>query len=185
MSTLVALQVASTLSLVGLIWFVQVVHYPMLRDRGAGSYPQKHAEHAARTGRVVVPLMLVELFTAVLLVVYGDPSILGLARAGLILVGLAWTSTFLIQVPLHRVLTRGWNADAHRRLVRGNWVRTGAWTARGFLVLWLALGAAGSGSGAARDVAPAASERDVETAPPPALQQQQRPLQAPPVLFSA
>jgi hypothetical protein len=36
---------------------------------------------------------------------------------------------------MHRRLERGFDADAHRRLVLGNWVRTVAWTARGVILL--------------------------------------------------
>jgi hypothetical protein len=40
---------------------------------------------------------------------------------------LAWVSTFLIQVPLHRRLESGYNSDALSTLLRTNWIRTGAW----------------------------------------------------------
>jgi hypothetical protein len=50
------------------------------------------------------------------------------------LIGVNWLSTAIVQVPLHRRLEQGFEAGAHGRLVATNWVRTGAWTARGVLV---------------------------------------------------
>ena len=46
----------------------------------------------------------------------------------------------LVQVPLHRRLQGGFDAAAHRRLVRTNWLRTAAWTLRAALALRLAVG---------------------------------------------
>jgi hypothetical protein len=44
-------------------------------------------------------------------------------------------STWRLQVPRHDALARGWDAAAHRALVRSNWVRTAAWSARAALLL--------------------------------------------------
>ena len=49
----------------------------------------------------------------------------------------AWLSTALIQVPCHRRLERGFDAAAHARLVRTNWIRTALWSARGIVALVL------------------------------------------------
>jgi hypothetical protein len=46
-----------------------------------------------------------------------------------------WLSTALLQVPRHRALEAGFDPAAHRALVATNWIRTVAWTARGFLLL--------------------------------------------------
>ncbi|CAN0455051.1 unnamed protein product, partial [Phaeothamnion confervicola] len=37
----------------------------------------------------------------------------------------------------HRALALGGDDRAHRRLVRENWVRTAAWSARGAVVVWM------------------------------------------------
>jgi hypothetical protein len=182
MLAVAALQLVVTLSLVGLIWFVQIVHYPMLRDRGAVPFSSVHAEHSSRTGWIVAPLMITELVAAVSLLVYGDPPLAGLTRAGLVLVGVLWASTFLIQVPLHRVLARGWNADAHRRLVRTNWIRTAAWSGRGFLVLVMAWGVVGAGPVAEPAVAPTAIE-GLPPGHPPVSEQEPRTMAPPPVVY--
>jgi hypothetical protein len=134
MTALLVAQAAATLALAGLVWFVQVVHYPLFARVGESSFVPYEREHTRRTTWVVAPLMLVEAIAVVGLVVL-DPGV-ATAVGALLLAGI-WASTFLVQVPCHRVLERGWDAPAHRRLVRGNWVRTGLWTARGALAVAL------------------------------------------------
>lgn len=124
----------ATLALVGLVWFVQVVHYPLFARIPREAFAAYEREHAERTTWVVAPLMGVEALCAALLLV-GKPG--ALTALGALLVGVVWGSTALVQVPCHRVLERGWDEAAHRRLVRTNWVRTAAWSARGAIALAL------------------------------------------------
>ncbi len=122
--------------MIGIIWFVQVVHYPLFSRVGVDGYPAYQAAHSRLTTFVVAPPMLLELGTGIWLALrppsYFPPA---LAWAGLALIGTIWLSTFLLQVPMHGRLERGFDAAAHRRLVLGNWLRTVAWTARGVIVL--------------------------------------------------
>ena len=61
------LHLAATLFMVGVIWFVQVVHYPLLARVGTSGFEAYEQAHTRRTGWVVAPPMLAELVTAVLL----------------------------------------------------------------------------------------------------------------------
>lgn len=124
--------------MMGLIWFVQIVHYPMLASFDRKNFAAHEKEHCDRTGLVVVPLMLVELSTFALLLIEGVRSDAFLLSG--LLLGVIWVSTFFIQVPLHRALLQGWNVQAHRRLVATNWIRTLAWTGRSLLLGWLWIG---------------------------------------------
>jgi hypothetical protein len=137
-SLILLLHVAATLAMFGVIWFVQVVHYPLMADVGAAGFQNYEATHMSLTTLVVAPLMLVEFATALLLVagVAGKP-VTGW-WIGLALLGVIWVSTFALQVPAHAKLTQGFDAVAHARLVGTNWIRTLAWTARAALVLWFA-----------------------------------------------
>ncbi len=136
---LLLLNLASTLAMTGIIWFVQVVHYPLFASVGADGFVRYEALHATRTGWVVAPLMLVELATSLALLA---PSLrpanvsatLAWLAAGL--VGVIWLSTGLLQVPLHNRLAQGFDAELVARLVATNWIRTVAWTARSGIVLW-------------------------------------------------
>ena len=132
------LQAAATLAMVGLIWFVQIVHYPLFGQVGREGFTDYERAHQNRTSLVVAPLMLVEAFTAVLLFWFRPQGVTDLAAvAGVALVGLVWASTFIWQVPAHARLEASFSADLHRWLVRSNWVRTVGWTARGLLVCWM------------------------------------------------
>ena len=134
-SLVAAAHLLTTFAMVGLIWFVQIVHYPMMASFDRENFASHEKEHCDRTGWVVVPLMLVEVFTFALLLIEGIRSNAFLISG--LLLGVIWASTFLIQVPLHRRLLRGWNARLHQRLVTTNWIRTAAWTGRGFLLSWI------------------------------------------------
>jgi hypothetical protein len=127
--------VCSTVSMVGLIWFVQIVHYPLFNIVGRQGFAEYERCHQQRTTVVVAPLMLLEATTAALLLLWRPDGVaIWLPWAGIGLVALMWGSTFFWQVPAHEKLAEGFDPNTHRRLVRSNWLRTAGWTARGLLV---------------------------------------------------
>ena len=131
-------QLGSTLPMVGLIWFVQVVAYPQFRNVDPGAFANYHAAHSRLITWIVGPLMCAELLGAIVSV--ASPSVAlprGLAWLGLSLVGLAWGVTAFASVPAHNVLSVGFQDRAHSILVATNWGRTFAWSARGALLLWV------------------------------------------------
>lgn len=136
-------QAAATLYMVGLIWFVQLVHYPLFGLVG-GDFVAYERAHVDRTGWVVIPPMLTEAATVVWGVVWALPGVVvweAWLGAG-VLAGV-WGSTFALQVPRHGRLAQGFDAATHRGLVGTNWLRTVGWTARGALVLvWVGRGVA-------------------------------------------
>ncbi len=133
------LHIGATLYLVGVIWIVQILHYPLLAGVGAEGYTAYHNLHTSRITPVVAPAMIVELLTAIYFsFVMFDRIDRSYFLFGLILVLIIWASTFFVQVPLHEKLSKGFAADKHQRLVWTNWIRTAAWTLRGTLVLWMA-----------------------------------------------
>ena len=132
------LNLASTGVMIGIIWFVQVVHYPLFARVGAEGFAAYEAAHSRWTTVVVGPPMLLELGTGAYLALDPPPGISPLLLwIGLGLIGVVWLSTAFVQVPAHRRLERGWDASAHRALVLSNWIRTVAWTTRGIIVLWI------------------------------------------------
>ena len=130
---------AATLFMVGVIWFVQVVHYPLFSRIGSEKFSLYSEAHSRLTTYVVGPPMLVEASTALLLVFQRPEGVpLEAALIGLALVVAVWLSTALLQVPRHTTLGSGFDRRAWSGLVLSNWVRTVAWSARGGLVLWMA-----------------------------------------------
>jgi len=136
--------VAATLFMTGVIWFVQLVHYPLFAAVGNAGFVAYAGEHGRRTTWVVIPAMTVELGSGVALAVRRPEGVGAVSVwAGLALLAAIWLSTMLVQVPRHRVLGGGFDDAAWRRLVRTNWLRTAAWTARAILVLAMVAGAIG------------------------------------------
>ena len=129
---------AATLFMVGLIWMVQIVHYPLFEDIGESNYVTYQQRHQANITIIVGPVMLLELATSILLALY-VPEGVGktIIFSGIALVALIWFSTAFIQVPCHEKLVRGFDLEAYKWLVNSNWIRTVAWTARGILVVWM------------------------------------------------
>lgn len=127
---------AVTCALAGLIWVVQLVVYPAFQDVERSRFVLWHAAYTQRVAYLVGPLMGIELVTGMAWLAARPGDSFALAGAGLIVVN--WVSTAFIQVPLHRRLEAGFEADVHRRLVATNWIRTVAWTVRAALLAGLA-----------------------------------------------
>ncbi|MGB0580912.1 MAG: hypothetical protein ACPGVU_14515 [Limisphaerales bacterium] len=131
---LIFLHLIASIFMTGVIWMVQVVHYPLFDQVSEGDFPRFEQSHAFRIGFVVMPPMLIELVTASLLL-RDRGSQLGTSRywlAGITMV--IWLTTFLVHMPQHEQLARGFDITVHRELVLTNWARTMMWTLKSFLV---------------------------------------------------
>ena len=139
MTTVLYLHLAVTLFMTGLIWFVQLVHYPLFACVGADDFRQYEREHVRRTTWIVAPAMLIEAATGLLLLLSPPKGITTLAPVcNMFLLIVLWLSTALLQVPCHRALADGFDGRAVSRLVASNWLRTVVWTARSVLVIVMA-----------------------------------------------
>jgi hypothetical protein len=146
-SLLLLFHLAVTLLMTGILWFVQVVHYPLFQAVPAASFVGYEQLHTSRTGLLVAPLMLAELATAAALAFLAWGQEAGAQRdafAGndapllflnLVLLTVLWAVTFLVQVPHHEALSKGFDAARIQSLVDGNWLRTLLWSARAALLL--------------------------------------------------
>jgi uncharacterized membrane protein len=135
-SIILLIQFMSTCFMMGLIWLVQIVHYPLFAHVGEEGFKEYEARHQRLVLGVVGPVMSVELVTAAFLAWH--PPTAGTAswlRAGFVLVLLIWCSTALVQSRQHGELARGFSRSVMNSLVRWNWVRTVAWTVRGVILL--------------------------------------------------
>ena len=135
MTAVLVISAAASWAMVGLIWMVQVVHYPMLAEFSASSPGAAAVVHQRRISWVVGPLMAAEGVTALILLV-DRPATISATSAWVAasLLGLALISTVLVQVPLHSRLAAGHDRAVAQRLISTNWVRTMAWTGRGVLL---------------------------------------------------
>ncbi len=122
----------------GVIWIIQVVHYPLFNAVGREGFAAYENRHTSLITLVVGPAMLIEAaLTGLMLFTPGAPrSQAWLPWVSAALLGVAWLSTALLQVPQHGLLSSGFNETAYRALVGGNWVRTVAWSLKTGLLTW-------------------------------------------------
>lgn len=129
--TLVAVHLAATAAMAGLIWFVQLVHYPLFAAVGREGFVAYEAAHMKRTSWVVGPLMGIEGVAALAIAALVRNEVgLALTIAGLVLLAVIHASTVFFQVPAHTKLAREYDDATQQRLVRTNLVRTIGWSAR-------------------------------------------------------
>lgn len=127
MTALETLRLLVDFGLVVLIWLVQLVIYPGFRHCSPQGLANWHPVYTGKVSLVVVPLMFGQL-GLVGWELWSDPRFSQYLAGGFVL--LAWLSTFLQSVPAHAQIASGRDAFAAvERLIRGNWIRTLAWTA--------------------------------------------------------
>jgi hypothetical protein len=126
----------ATLIMVGLIWFVQRVHYPLLAKFEVGQQREVGNDHQRRTSQVVALPMLIEgVTTLVLLVDRPEQVTLVLPWLGAFLLAISLGSTIFLSVPLHQKMVDQPSAEIGVKLVATNWPRTVSWTLRGVVCL--------------------------------------------------
>ncbi len=120
-------------SMFGVIWLVQLVIYPSFLHLEKNSFRLAMKHHQNKISYVVIPLMLVEIFVALILVITTPQTLQVLT---LIIVLSIWIVTFTQQVPHHhKLLFDGFDERRIKNLVASNWTRTGLWTVKLIVVL--------------------------------------------------
>lgn len=131
----VGLHFACCFYLAGVIWVIQLTHYPAFHFVAEKDFARFHARHTAVMGGIVGPVMIIELLTAVMLC--QSFNWLWLLNLGGVIV--IWLCTFFWSVPAHSKLALGQDVAEIHKLVRSNWVRTVIWNTRAALFLMLIL----------------------------------------------
>ena len=128
--------------LTGLIWLVQLVHYPGFLLVGKDSEASYQRHHTRSISWVVIPLMLTELVFALWLlsIPFLFQVLSYLSYAAFACLVLIWLVTFTGAVPLHRKLQeQGYEREVIQKLLKLNWIRTVGWTFRTLLLFLLTL----------------------------------------------
>ena len=133
MNLLFFLNVISAFLLTGVIWTIQIVHYPSFHYIDKLSFINFHHFHERRISIIVMPLMLIELTTSTALYINNMSSIV--FALNLLIVVLIWCSTFFIQVPIHSILSQKKDKKLIEKLVNTNWIRTFLWSMRMLLII--------------------------------------------------
>ena len=121
-------------ALAGLIWTIQVVHYPLFARVGTETWPRYEAEHQRRITWLVGPLMVANVALGVALFL-ADRGALSALNAGLAIA--VFAATGLIYAPMHAALRSSASDAEIARLVRVNWARTATWTLQVIVALAL------------------------------------------------
>ena len=134
--TIFLINIASTWFMVGLIWIVQIVHYPLFGYVDSKEFRTYHENHKILITPVVGFVMIVELLTAGILIFQIPKGIPNWAAiVGIILLGVIWFSTLFLQIPYHNKLSSKFDENVLMMLVNTNWIRTICWSLRGVIVL--------------------------------------------------
>lgn len=137
---LLLLHAGATLFMTGVIWFVQVVHYPLFALVGSETFAAYERANIARTASVAGPVMILEALTGVIILLRRPAAVRkGEAWLGAVLLAIIWGSTAFSQFPAHLSLVRGFDAGLLHQLACANWVRVLGWSARTVLLLRVGL----------------------------------------------
>ena len=124
----------STSLMVGIIWVIQLLHYPAFNFIKESDYVEFQHFHMQRISFIVVPVMILELFSAFMLVYYVRSNLLILC---LIILLFIWLITFVFFTKLHQSLLGGYDKIIVDKLVQINWSRTVLWSLRLIILIYV------------------------------------------------
>jgi len=131
------MNLALSWGLLVLIWLVQIIIYPGFHQVPSEDFRTYHDWYVKRITLIVLPLMIGEVAAVVLWLASAASMATGIAT---VLVAVVWAATFLLQVPIHRRLSKGKQTKLINRLVATNWIRTIAWSLKALMVTVIAAG---------------------------------------------
>ncbi len=137
------LHLIATVFMTGVIWIIQILHYPLFNMVGRENFGAYEAAHTNLITVVVMPAMLLELILTAM-IFFAPPASIpsSLNWLNSVLLAIIWLSTALLQVPQHSILASGFDEKAYQMLVNSNWIRTVAWSVKAViatLMLWLTI----------------------------------------------
>jgi len=133
---LFVIHLVSTSFMVGVIWIVQLVHYPtfLFIDEQKSYDFQKF--HMSRISYIVMPAMTTELFSGIYIYIYSNMAIeSNLFLLALTILIINWIITALVFVKMHNKLLINYKIEIISLLVKWNWLRTLLWSVRLILLL--------------------------------------------------
>ena len=136
---LFVIHLVSTSFMVGVIWIVQLVHYPtfLFIDEQKSYDFQKF--HMSRISYIVMPAMTTELFSGIYIFIYSNMAIdSNLFLLALTILIINWIITALVFVKMHNKLLINYKIEIISLLVKWNWLRTLLWSVRLILLLRMA-----------------------------------------------
>ena len=125
--------ISITWFMVGLIWLIQLVNYPLLMYV-EDNFLFYHVNHINLISPLVSIVMFFELIVSILILVKCKFEIAKFLRISqFIFLIIIWMSTIFFQIPLHENLGLGFDKNNVEILVKTNWLRTFSWSIKGIL----------------------------------------------------
>ena len=118
----------------GVIWVIQIVHYPSFHFIEKELYTAFQKFHMNKISIIVIPIMLAELITGMMLFLdksYKSPLLI----ISVIILVLIWLTTGVFFTKAHNELITGYQQAVVNQLVVMNWIRTSLWTLRLLLLI--------------------------------------------------
>ena len=119
----------------GVIWVIQIVHYPSFHFIEKELYTAFQKFHMNKISIIVIPIMLAELITGMMLFLDRSSKSPFLIISFVILV-LIWLITGVFFSKAHNELMTGYQELVVNQLVVMNWIRTLLWTLRLLLLTY-------------------------------------------------
>jgi hypothetical protein len=121
-ANLIIANALATALMTGVLWIIQLLHYPMFLGLQLEQFLQWHQFHTRRITPLVAPLMIFEFVVGGYLCWLNINNLFFYIFSLTVLV---WLSTFLLSVPLHQRLEKNnFNKRTVDLLVLTNWPRT-------------------------------------------------------------
>ena len=131
-------QVVGSVGMFGVIWTIQLVHYPLMRAVPDDAFVAYERQHTRLISFLVGPLMVIEGVCVLAVFFLRPPGIpIWSTVLGGILEAVAIGITAFISAPTHAKLESGKNDALLQHLIATNWLRTAAWTGRAAIALYM------------------------------------------------
>ena len=128
MEALTDIHLYCCLMMTGLIWIVQLVHYPSFRFIPPEKFRAFSHFHVTRISIIVLPLMLIELISGFWL--FWQNMAFNPWGMNFALILVIWICTFFLSIPCHASLLKQHNPQKIQWLIVTNWPRTLLWSLR-------------------------------------------------------
>ena len=136
MNNIFLIQIITNSILIGILIITQIISYPSLSSIDNSYFEKYHKNYVNKISYVVIPFMLIELFSLLFLTYH--ISDLFMIKSLLILMTI-WLFTFICIIPLHNSLSNKRSVDIINSLINYNWFRTILWTIKLVIILFVYL----------------------------------------------
>jgi hypothetical protein len=126
----------STAIMVGVIWVIQLIHYPSFHFIKKSKYSKFQQFHMNRISIIVIPTMIIEIISGLLIFWSVFHSNIFFISSLFILISI-WGITFIFFTKMHQGLVFGYNQEIVNKLILINWSRTLLWSLRLIILCYI------------------------------------------------